>query len=234
MLVSEYKDCIKSMEKSGNIIELVDVTLAGYGGKKIFENLNFSLPEGKTAVISGPTGAGKTQLLKLIIGDLKAETGSVFVFGRFVKINKYWQLANIRKKIGGVGGAFRLISYQTVYENLLHPLILSKKPVSFQRNKIEQILNRFELIGKRNEAAGLLSQGEKIETMLARAIIADQPLLLIDEPLAGVDDKIAEKIKQLLVRLSTTGHSMVILTSNPDRLGIPESLNFRLKNGGFV
>ncbi len=222
------------MERPDNIIELVAVTLTGFGGKKIFENLNLSLPEGRTAVISGPTGAGKTQLIELIVGNLSAETGSVFVFGQFIKINKYWQLANIRKKIGGVGGAFRLVSYQTVFENLLHPLILNKKPVSFQRNKIEQVLNRFELIGKRNEKAGCLSQGEKIETMLARAIIADQPLLLIDEPLAGVDDKIAEKIKRLLVRLSTAGHSMVILSSNPDRLGIPDALNFRIENGGLV
>ncbi len=222
------------MEISDKIIELVDVTLSGHSGKKIFENLNFSLPEGRTAVISGSTGAGKTQLAKLIIGDLNAEAGSVFVFGQFVKTNKSWQLANIRKKIGGVGGAFRLISYQTVYENLLHPLILNKKPVSFQKNKIEQVLNRFGLIGKRNEKAGNLSQGEKIETMLARAIVADQPLLLIDEPLAGVDDKMAEKIKRLLVRLSMAGHSMVILTSNPDRLGIPDSLNFKFDNGGLV
>ena len=222
------------MEISDKIIELVDVTLSGHSGKKIFENLNFSLPEGRTAVISGSTGAGKTQLAKLIIGVLNAEAGSVFVFGQFVKTNKSWQLANIRKKIGGVGGAFRLISYQTVYENLLHPLILNKKPVSFQKNKIEQVLNRVGLIGKRNEKAGNLSQGEKIETMLARAIVADQPLLLIDEPLAGVDDKMAEKIKRLLVRLSMAGHSMVILTSNPDRLGIPDSLNFKFDNGGLV
>lgn len=222
------------MEKSGNIIELIDIALTGQSGKTIFKNMNFSLPEGKTAVISGPTGAGKTQMVKLIIGDLNAKTGSVFVFGQFVKTNKPWQLAKIRKKMGGIGGAFRLISYQTVYENLLHPLILNKKTVLFQKNKIEQVLNRFGLIGKRNEKAGNLSQGEKIETMLARAIIADQPLLLIDEPLAGVDDKMAEKIKRLLVRLSTAGHSMVILTSNPDRLGIPDSLNFRLENGGLV
>ncbi|MCP4705508.1 MAG: ATP-binding cassette domain-containing protein [candidate division Zixibacteria bacterium] len=222
------------MEISGSIIELVDVGLSGYDGKTIFEGLNLSLPEGKTAVISGPTGAGKSQLVKLIIGDLSPNSGSVFVFGQFIKKNKYWQLANIRKKIGGVGGVFNLISYQTVYENLLHPLILNKKPVSFQKSKIEQVLSRFELIGKRNEQAGLLSQGEKIETMLARAIIADQPLLLIDEPLAGVDDKIAEKIKQLLVRLSMAGHSMVILTSNPDRLGIPDALNFRFKNGALI
>lgn len=219
------------MKISSNIIELVDIGLSGFGGKKIFENLNFSLPEGRTAVISGPTGAGKSQFVKLIIGDLKAESGSVFVFGQFVKTNKPWQLAGIRKKIGGVGGVFGLISYQSVYKNLLHPLILNKKPVSFQKNKIEQVLNRFGLIGKRNERAGFLSQGEKIETMLARAIIADQPLLLIDEPLAGVDDKIAEKVKLLLVRLSTAGHSMVILTSNPDRLGIPDSLNFKLEHG---
>ena len=222
------------MEISGNIIEMVDVALAGFGGKKIFENLNLALPEGRTAVISGPTGAGKTQLIRLIIGDLPVDTGSVFVFGQFVKINKQWQLANIRKKIGGVGGAFGLISYQTVYENLLHPLVLNKKPVSFQKNKIEQVLKRFGLIGRRNEKAGNLSQGEKIETMLARAIVADQPLLLIDEPLAGVDDKIAEKIKLLLVRLSTAGHSMIILSSNPDRLGIPDSLYFKLENGALV
>ncbi|HHI02139.1 MAG TPA: ABC transporter ATP-binding protein [candidate division Zixibacteria bacterium] len=225
---------MRSIDMSGSIIELVDVALSGHGGKKIFAHLNFSLPESETAVISGPTGAGKTQMVKLIIGNLSPDAGSVFIFGKFVKVNKPWQLAGIRKKIGGVGGAFRLISYQTVYENLLYPMILNKKAVSFQKNRIEQILSRFDLIGRRNEMAGNLSQGEKIETMLARAIIADQPLLLIDEPLAGVDDKMAERIKRLLVRLSTAGHSMVILTSNPDRLGIPGSINLRLENGGLV
>jgi len=222
------------LESLNSIVELVDINLLGHGGRVIFENLNFGLPEGKTAVISGPTGSGKTQLLNLIVGNIKPDSGSVFVFGSYIKSTRQWQLSKIRKKIGGVGGIFNLISYQTVYENLIHPLILNKKLVRFQKQKIEQVMNRFGILSNRNELAGNLSQGEKNETMLARAIIADQPLLLIDEPLSGVDPDTSEKIKRHLVRLSTAGHSMIILTCDPDRLGIADAINYKIKNGGLV
>lgn len=219
------------MKLSENILDLVDITLVGQSDRKIFENLNFGLSEGKTAIVSGPTGSGKSQLVRLIIGDLAPDSGSVFAFGNFVKSDQPYRLPKIRRKIGGVGGAFNLVANLTVKENLMHPLILNKRMSAFQQNKITQILNRFDLLAKSNEKAGYLSQGEKNEVMLARAIIADQPLLLIDEPLAGVDPAISEKIKLLLIRLSTAGHSMIIFTSNPDQFGIPQSLMFRIEKG---
>ena len=169
------------MEKKDNIVELVDISLSGRGGRKIFENLNFSLSEGETAIIAGSTGSGKTQLAKLIIGSLKPDRGGVVVFGGIIKFGQRGQLARVRKKIGGAGGIFDLISYQTVYENLMHPLILNRSTISFQKTKIAQVLTRFSLMSKRNYLAGSLSQGEKVRVLLARAIIADQPLLLIDE-----------------------------------------------------
>ena len=222
------------MKLFDNILELVEITLFGQSNRVLFDNLNFSLPEGKTAIISGPTGSGKSQLVRLIIGDLAPDSGSVFVFGNYVKFNQPYRLPRIRRKIGGVGGAFNLVANLTVKENLMSPLILNKKMASFQHDKITQILNRFDLLAKSNERAGFLSQGEKNEVMLARAIIADQPLLLIDEPLAGADPIISEKIKLLLIRLSTAGHSMLIFTTDPDKFGIPQSLDFRIEKGKLV
>jgi len=95
-------------------------------------------------------------------------------------------------------------------------------------------LNRFDLTHKRNVLAGNLSQGEKTEVMMARAIIADQPLLLIDEPLSNVDTMSAEKITRWLIRLTAAGHSMVILTCDSDRFGLDRTINLKLENGKLV
>lgn len=222
------------MEKKDNIVELVDISLIGRGGRKIFENLNFSISEGETAIIAGSTGSGKTQLARLIIGSLKPDRGGVVVFGGIIKSGQRGQLARVRKKIGGAGGIFDLISYQTVYENLMHPLILNRSTISFQKTKIAQVLTRFSLMSKRNDLAGRLSQGEKVRVLLARAIIADQPLLLIDEPLSGVDAHMTEEIRELLGRLSISGHSLIIFTSTPDRINIPGSKRYTIQDGKLV
>jgi putative ABC transport system ATP-binding protein len=214
------------------MIELVNIKLRGHGGL-IFDDLNFNLPAGKTAIINGPTGSGKTSMIELLLGIRKPESGLVLVFGKAIKSGRRLQLASIRKRIGGVGGLFDLISYQTVYENLVHPLVLNNHSIRTRKTKIENSLKRFNLMKLKNECAANLSRGEKMLVMMARSIIADQPLLMIDEPLAGVDDIMAARLKEHLVRLSMAGHTMIILTSKKGNFGLPGGLEYTLDEGGL-
>lgn len=94
-----------------------------------------------------------------------------------------------------------------------------------------QILTKYGLLGKKGEKARNLSRGEKILTMLARATIADQPLLLIDEPLAGLHSDMALKVNDILKNLSVAGHSMLILTTNGSALQLPNASEFFFENG---
>ncbi len=219
------------MSGNGSILELVDITLTGVSGQRMFSGLNFGLEEKKTAIIIGPTGSGKTSLVELIIGAAEPESGSVIIFGKHLNARKVNQVARVRQKIGGVGGIYSLISSQTVYENLIDPMVFRRETHTHKRNKIDKYLSEFGLEAKRDAPAGSLSQGEKVQVMLARAIIADQPLLLIDEPLAGLDGSVRRKVVETLRRLSMGGHSMVIFTALEGDFGIPDPKVYHLDSG---
>jgi len=218
--------------KSGNnIVEIVDVTLSNVAGKRIFDRLDFDLSAGQAAVIVGPTGSGKTSLIELIIGKRTPESGAVMVFGRKMEAGNERLLKRTRNRIGGVGGIFQPISYQTVRENLVYPLILRGINASNRKARVSNVLSQLNLLSKKDEKAGNLSQGEKVLLMLGRAVVADQPLLLIDEPLAGLDVETSSLVSAFLKRLAVAGHSLIILTSSQAGLGIPDVSRYHIENG---
>lgn len=205
--------------------------MSNIAGKKIFDGLDFSLPAGQTAVIMGPTGSGKTSLIELIIGRRKPESGTVMVFNRKIETGGERQLSEIRNRIGGVGGIFQPISYQTVRENLVYPLILRGISASSRKRRALNILSQLNLLSKKNEKVRNLSQGEKILLMLGRAIVADQPLLLIDEPRAGLDAEMSSSVSAMLKRLAVAGHSLMVLTSSQTDLPVAYASRYRIENG---
>jgi len=216
---------------SDSILELVDITLTDSSGQRLFYNLNFDLKSEETAVVIGPTGSGKTSLVELIIGAAEPDSGAVIIFGKHLHQKKIGQVARVRRKIGGVGGIYNLISYQTVYDNLIDPMIFRKESRTHKKKKIEKYLKELGLGSKKDTYAGNLSQGERVQVMLARAIIADQPLLLVDEPLAGLDGAVRARVIEILRRLSTSGHSMIIFTTLEDDFGVPDPSVYRLEGG---
>ncbi|UCD18455.1 MAG: ATP-binding cassette domain-containing protein [Candidatus Zixiibacteriota bacterium] len=219
------------MDKQNTAVELVDIKLSNDAGACLFEGLNLSLAQGETAIIIGPTGVGKTSLVELLCGCRRQDAGTVIIFGQPVKIGNGHTLTAVRRKIGGVGGIFKLISYQTVYENLLAPLIICGERPSVQKTRVNQVLMDFRLQSKKCDKARELSRGQQILVMLARAIIADQPLLIIDEPLAGLDAAMAGEVLELLRRFSVAGHTMVILSTGRTGLEIPNAKVLYIKDG---
>jgi len=215
------------------IIDLIDISLSIKSSGKIFDGLTFSLPSGGTALICGPPNIKKTALIELIIGAYPPIKGVILLFEKKLEAKKGRATARVRCKIGGVGGIFDLVSYQTVYENIAYPLILKSESGSSRKKKVLQKLTDYNLLGKRREKAGNLTRGEKILAQLARATIADQPLLLIDEPLAGLDSEMSSKIIGILKDLSVAGHSMLILTTDGSRLNLPDAREYFFDNGAL-
>jgi ABC-type ATPase involved in cell division len=213
------------------VIELIDISLTSKSGDKIFDGLNFSLPSGGTAIIGGPPNIKKIALIELMVGSYPPDAGVVLFFEKKLDAKKGRIVSRIRKQIGGVGGIFDLVSYQTVSENVNYPWILNSISRSSRKRKVLQKLGEYGLLGKKQEKADNLSREDKILVLLARATIADQPILLIDEPLAGLDSEMATKVNGILNNLSVAGHSMLILTTDSSAIKLPNARTYFFENG---
>jgi ABC-type ATPase involved in cell division len=219
---------LNSREK---IIEMMAVALATDTGFSILRDFNFTLFPGETAVITGSAGTGKTFLSELIIGRQKPQAGSIIVFGQNMVSGTERQKAAVRRRIGGIGGIFDLLPFDSVGTNLLYPLILRGESRSACRTKLNQILAQFNITVRKSHRVTALTRSEKVKVLLARAIIADQPLLLIDEPLDRLGAAAAEEINSILKRLSVSGYTMLLLTTGQTALAIPGAQEYRLHEG---
>jgi ABC-type multidrug transport system ATPase subunit len=222
------------MNTENLIVELQNVCFADGSGRLIFDNMNFCLKQGETALITGSVGKGKTSLIEILIGSRKPSSGLVYVFGKKISKKDKKTINENRKRIGGIGGIFRPISYQTVYENMKYPLLFKGDGGKKQKTRIIKGLSLYNLLGKKNKKVSELSRGEKMLLMFARATVADQPLLLIDEPLAGLDPETSGSIADMLIKLSVAGHSMIILTSGQTGLQIPKAIHYTIMNGQII
>jgi len=213
------------------IVELVAVSLSNEAGLRIFENLNLTLCSGETALIIGPTGSGKTSLMELLIGARKPDSGEVILFGKVLNLKNERQINEIRRRIGGVGGIFDLVPGLTVADNLVYPLSIRGDALSVQRAKLKQILTQVNLLSKKREKISNLTRGERLLVMLGRGVIADQPLLLIDEPLDRLESAAANELLGILKRLSVAGHAMIIFTTGQGSFDFPGVMAFHIKDG---
>jgi ABC-type ATPase involved in cell division len=213
------------------IVELIGVSLAGKAVRPVLNNLDFSFSSGQTAIITGSTGSGKTSIVELIVGRRKPDSGTVIVFEKKLDTRNERLIKYIRRKIGGVGGIFGLLEQQTVYENLSYPLLLRNEALSRIKTKIGDIMAKFSLAMGKEEKVSRLSYGEKVLVMLARAVIADQPLILIDEPLLGLDPDMSARVTALMGRLALAGHSMIVFTAGQTAVGVGDACEYSLKDG---
>ena len=219
------------MNKGDCIVELAEVSLMGTAGQKVFDGLNFSQAYGQSAVVQGTTGAGKTSFVELIIGSKRPNSGTIYVFGKNISERGGQNIKYVRRRTGGVGGIFQPIAYQTVFENLSYPLILRGDGPGVRRSRVFEVMGQLNLLNKKNEKAINLSRGEENLLMLGRAIVADQPLILIDEPLSGLDSGMAKVVMDILKRLAVAGHSLVILTSGQTGVQLPGAANYSISGG---
>lgn len=217
--------------KQDTIIEINNCFLKSDRGHQIFKNLNFSLISGRSAIIQGPAGSGKSSLVELLIGLRKADSGSVKVLGETIGSWSSQKINRLRRKIGGVGGLFELIPSYTVAENIVFPLVLGGERRKTRKEKLLKMLSEFSLIKQAGEYPRRLTRVERTLVQFARASIASQPLMIIDEPSAGLDSKTYGRIHEYLVKSSFSGRSMIILTSERGGETLPNTDYYQLKSG---
>lgn len=193
-----------------NIIEAINITKK-YGKEVIFENLTFGVKQGQCISIVGPSGRGKTTLLRCLIGLEYIEQGSIKIDGDFlVESGKYVdkkKQKDILRKIGIVFQNFNLFDNLTVYENLT---IVNKDDKS--EEKINKLLDRFGLLNKKNLYPSSLSGGQKQRVAIVRTIMLNPKIILFDEPTSALDSDNKTKVVDLINDLKKMDYTLVIVT----------------------
>ncbi|MBL4802954.1 MAG: cell division ATP-binding protein FtsE [Emcibacter sp.] len=184
-----------------------------YGmGSEVLKDISFTLKPGSLHFLTGPSGAGKTSLLKLMYLAHRPSRGKIEMFHEdMVKVPRR-DLPKFRRRIGVVFQDFRLLDHLTAVENVALPLwIAGGKGVEIEEH-VEELLTWVGLEGRMKSRPPTLSGGEKQRVAIARAVIKRPDLLLADEPTGNVDPAIAKRIMHLFVELNKLGTTTVIAT----------------------
>jgi len=194
------------------MIEFENVGLRYGLGPEILRDLTFEIPDRSFQFLTGPSGAGKTSLLKLLFLSLKPSRGLIRVFHQDTATFDKNDLLDIRRKIGIVFQEFRLLDHLTTFENVALPLRVSGQEEATYRADVKELLEWVGLGDRMDVFPPILSGGEKQRAAIARALIAQPHLLLADEPTGNVDPPLAKRLLRLFQELHRSGTSVVIAT----------------------
>ncbi|BBF81770.1 cell division transporter, ATP-binding protein FtsE [Asticcacaulis excentricus] len=178
----------------------------------ILKDLNFSLPAGSFHFLTGPSGAGKTSLLRLIYQAQKPSVGEISLFGERLNPADRKQTADMRRRIGIVFQDFRLLEHLDVFDNAALPLFVrGEDPKRFEADVIE-LLSWVGLKNRLHVMPDVLSGGEKQRLAIARAVINRPTLILADEPTGNIDHAMGLRIMRLFIELNRLGATVLIAT----------------------
>lgn len=227
-----------AMDQQNDNDNVVHITGLCYrvGGKVIFDSLNVSIPRGKVTAIMGPTGTGKTTLLRIMTGQVLADRGRVIVEGHNLRRIGTDELYELRKRIGFLFQNGALFTDSSVYENVAFPVREHTRLPESLINHL--VLMKLQAVGLRG-AAGMmpseLSGGMSRRVALARAIVMDPKIIFYDEPFTGLDPMSMGVIVRLIRRLNDTlGLTSVIVSHDVEEVNAVSDQSYLISNGKVI
>lgn len=201
------------------MIELSGLTLK-FDTTTVLDNVDLTISRGEVLGILGPGGAGKTVLIKLVCALLRPTSGRVFIGGEDVHALNNKNLARVRTQIGMLFQNYALFDFMTVFQNIAFPLLQSGKFAEAEiRDRVLSRLEQVDLLNAQSLYPNELSGGMKKRVSLARATITEAPILLYDDPTAGLDPVTSSKIFGLVSALHRPGETTtVVISHDVDRL----------------
>jgi cell division transport system ATP-binding protein len=194
------------------IIELRDVTKVYPGGHMALDRVSLAVDRGEFVFLVGPTGCGKSTLIKTLIRDEAATDGTVRIAGRDIGALPQKKIPQLRRNIGTVFQDFKLLPDRTVYDNVAYALQVIGASRSQIRAQVPETLRLVGLSTKLRSYPDQLSGGEQQRVSIARAFVNHPPLLLADEPSGNLDPVTSIGVMQLLYRINKTGTTVVVVT----------------------
>ena len=177
-------------------------------------NLSFHIPIGELVFLMGPTGAGKSTVLRAIYRDISITDGTLLINGEDVGNIRRRHIPRFRRKIGMVFQDYKLIPDRTVFENIALPLHIEGVSKKHIKDKVYDIGEKVGLKKRINNYPNQLSGGEKQRVSIARALIKEPLVILADEPTGNLDPNVSDEILDLLEIATESGAAVLMSTHN--------------------
>ena len=195
------------------------------------KDIQLRIEKGDFVFITGPSGAGKTTLMKLIFCEEKVTSGQVLVDGRNISRIKAHQIPRLRRQIGVVFQDFKLIPHLTAAENVGLALEVVGHYGKRSKKKVSAILNAVGLGHKLHALPAQLSAGEQQRVAIARALVNDPKILLADEPTGNLDPELTQEIMELLSFINAKGTTILVASHDQELVRKSGKSTIRLRDG---
>lgn len=198
------------------------------------DDVSLRIEQGEYIAVMGPSGSGKSTLMN-ILGLLdRANSGDYILDGiNASKLNEAERTRLRSKKIGFVFQSYHLVPRLTARENIELPMMLSGVPAKKRKQKVDDVLNKLELMDRAHHSPNQLSGGQRQRVAIGRAIVMKPSIILADEPTGNLDSKSGEGVTQLLESLNAEGITLMVVTHDPT-LGARAQRQLNMLDGRIV
>mgnify|MGYP003640854443 FL=1 len=193
------------------MIELENVAYS-YGGGELLSDITLKLAPGSFHFLTGPSGAGKTTLMKLCYGALLPTAGHLRIFGTDVRGLGRDDIALMRRRVGVVHQDVKFLDHLPLTENIALPLNVSGRHAETVGTDLEELMSWVGLTNRADALPPELSGGERQRAALARAVIMSPDVILADEPTGNIDWEMSQRLLRLLIELNRMGKTVLIAT----------------------
>jgi cell division transport system ATP-binding protein len=186
------------------------------GGRPALDKISVDIERGEFVFVVGASGSGKSTMLRLVLKEERATSGTVHVAGRNLQTLSSWKVPQLRRSIGTVFQDFRLLPNKTVAQNVAFALQVIGKPRHTIAQVVPETLELVGLQGKQKRLPHELSGGEQQRVAIARAFVNRPAILLADEPTGNLDPTTSLGIMRLLDRINRTGTTILMATHDDE------------------